>query len=176
MGYFSPDGFLYVLGRFKSLLIGNDGEKFSPEGIEEAIVEQSPFIDQVMLYNNQNPYTVGMIVPNIQALNRWLEKQGLTPGGDEADNKSLEMIQQEINAFRKGGIFDSQFPERWLPAAVAILPEAFTEQNHLLNSTMKMVRGKITERFKKEIDYLYSPEAKEIKNRMNIHALQIWNS
>jgi long-chain acyl-CoA synthetase len=41
---------------------------------------------------------------------------------------------------------------------------------------MKMVRGKITERFKKEIDYLYSPEAKEIKNRMNIHALQIWNS
>ncbi len=66
MGYFSPDGFIYVLGRFKSLLIGNDGEKFSPEGIEEAIVEQSAFIDQVMLYNNQDPYTVGMIVPNIR--------------------------------------------------------------------------------------------------------------
>jgi long-chain acyl-CoA synthetase len=176
MGYFSPDGFLYVLGRFKSLLISNDGEKYSPEGIEEAIVEQSAFIDQVMLYNNQDLYTVGMIVPNIQALNRWLEKQGLTPGSDEANNKSLEMIQHEINAYRKGGKFDGQFPERWLPAAVAILPEAFTEQNHLLNSTMKMVRGKITERFKKEIDYLYSPEAKEIKNRMNIHALQIWNS
>ena len=44
MGYMDKDGYLYVLGRFKSLLIGNDGEKYSPEGIEEAIVEQSPFI------------------------------------------------------------------------------------------------------------------------------------
>ncbi len=176
MGYFSPDGFLYVLGRFKSLLIGNDGEKFSPEGIEEAIVEQSPFIDQVMLYNNQDPYTVGLIVPNILTLNRSVEKQGLTPGCDEANNKALEMVQQEINAFRKGGKFDGQFPERWLPAAVAILPEAFTEQNHLVNSTMKMVRGKITERFKKELDYLYTPEAKEIKNAMNIQAVKSWNS
>ena len=64
MGYMDKDGFLYVLGRFKSLLIGSDGEKFSPEGIEEALVDQSPFIDQCMLYNNQNPYTSGMIVPN----------------------------------------------------------------------------------------------------------------
>jgi long-chain acyl-CoA synthetase len=176
MGYFSSDGFLYVLGRFKSLLIGNDGEKFSPEGIEEAIVEQSAFIDQVMLYNNQDPYTVGLIVPNIHALNRLVEKQGFTPGSDEANMKSLELIQQEINAFRKGGKFDGQFPERWLPTAVVILPEAFTEQNHLLNSTMKMVRGKITERFKKELDFLYTPEGKEIKNRMNIQAIQAWNS
>ncbi len=41
MGYMSEDGFLYVLGRFKSLLISDDGEKFSPEGIEEAMTEQS---------------------------------------------------------------------------------------------------------------------------------------
>jgi long-chain acyl-CoA synthetase len=175
MGYFSADGFLYVLGRFKSLLIGNDGEKFSPEGIEEAIVEQSAFIDQVMLYNNQDPYTVGLIVPNIQALNRRLEKQGLIPGSNDGNIKALEIIQQEINSYRKGGKFEGQFPERWLPATVAILPEAFTEQNQLVNSTSKIVRGKITERFRKELDFLYTPEAKEIKNQMNFQALKNWN-
>jgi len=31
LGYMTNEGFLYVLGRFKSLLIGDDGEKFSPE-------------------------------------------------------------------------------------------------------------------------------------------------
>ena len=175
MGYFSPDGFLYVLGRFKSLLIGNDGEKFSPEGIEEAMVEQSAFIDQVMLYNNQDPYTIGMIVPNMFAINRLLEKLSLIPGSLEGNLKSLEIIQQEINAYRKGGKYEGQFPERWLPAAMAVLPEAFTEQNHLLNSTLKMVRGKITEHFRKELDYVYTPEAKEIKNRMNIQSIQILN-
>ncbi|MCA1746672.1 MAG: AMP-binding protein, partial [Bacteroidales bacterium] len=35
MGYMDKDGFLYVLGRYKSLLIADDGEKYSPEGIEE---------------------------------------------------------------------------------------------------------------------------------------------
>ena len=175
MGYLSHDGYLYVMGRFKSLLIGNDGEKFSPEGIEEAIVEQSAFIDQVMLYNNQDPYTIGMIVPNILAINRWIEKQSLTPDSYEGKLKSLEIIQQEVNAYRKGGKYEGQFPERWLPAAIAILPEAFTEQNHLLNSTMKMVRGKITEYFRKELIYVYTPEAKEIRNQLNIQAIQNWN-
>lgn len=48
LGYLDSDNFLYVLGRAKSLLIGHDGEKYSPEGIEEAIVGNSRTIDQVI--------------------------------------------------------------------------------------------------------------------------------
>ncbi|NJK95135.1 MAG: AMP-binding protein [Bacteroidales bacterium] len=70
LGYLDTDGFLYVLGRFKSLLIADDGEKYSPEGIEEAFISESPFIDQCMLYNNQNAYTVALIFPNKEALKR----------------------------------------------------------------------------------------------------------
>jgi len=175
LGYLSADGYLYVLGRFKSLLIGNDGEKFSPEGIEEAIIDQSLYIDQAMLFNNQNPYTVGFIVPNIAAINRSLIKHGLEPGTNEGNLKSLEIIKQEIDAYRKGGKFEGEFPERWLPTAIVVLPEAFTEQNHLLNSTMKMVRGKITEYFKSEMDFIYTPEAKEITNNKNVEAIKKWN-
>lgn len=175
MGYTDPDGFLYVLGRFKSLLIANDGEKYSPEGIEEAIIEQSSLIDQCMLYNNQNPYTIGLVVPNIQAVNRELTAAGLKPGTDEANTESLRMIQAEIDAYKKGGKFENMFPERWLPATIAVLPEAFTEQNHLLNSTMKIVRGKITEYFADELVFLYTPEAKNIVNEGNLKAIARWN-
>lgn len=174
MGYMDKDGFLYVLGRFKSLLIGSDGEKFSPEGIEEALVDQSQYIDQCMLYNNQNPHTSGMIVPNIQALNRELEKRGLKPGSDDSLKEALKIIQAEIDSYKTGGKFENSFPERWLPATIAILPEAFTEQNQLVNSTMKIVRGKITEYFKTELDFLYTPEAKTIINSKNIEALNKW--
>lgn len=174
MGYMDKDGFLYVLGRFKSLLIGSDGEKFSPEGIEESLVDQSPYIDQCMLYNNQNAYTSGMIVPNMPAINREVEKRGLKPGTDEALAEALKIIQQEVDAYKSGGKFADSFPERWLPATIAVLPEAFTEQNHLLNSTMKMVRGKITEYFKEELEFLYTPEAKNIVNQRNLDALKKW--
>jgi long-chain acyl-CoA synthetase len=172
MGYMDSDGFLVVLGRFKSLLIGSDGEKFSPEGIEEALVDQSPFIDQCMLYNNQNAYTSGMIVPNMAAINHELEKRGLKPGSDEALTEALKLLQQEVDAYKAGGKFAGMFPERWLPATIAVLPEAFTEQNHLLNSTLKMVRGKITEYFSDELNFLYTPEAKNIVNQKNIDALR----
>lgn len=174
MGYMDKDGFLFVLGRFKSLLIGSDGEKFSPEGIEEALVDQSPFFDQCMLYNNQNAWTSGMIVPNMQAINRELEKRGLKAGTDEALDEALKIIQHEVDAYKADGKFADSFPERWLPTTIAILPEAFTEQNHLLNSTMKMVRGKITEYFKKELEFLYTPEAKNIQNQMNRNAIKKW--
>ncbi|HPR86179.1 MAG TPA: AMP-binding protein [Prolixibacteraceae bacterium] len=176
MGYMDKDGFLFVLGRFKSLLIGSDGEKYSPEGIEESLVDQSPYIDQCMLYNNQNAYTSGMVVPNIPALNREIEKKGLKPWTDEAIAETLRIIQSEIDAYKAGGKFAESFPERWLPTTIAVLPEAFTEQNHLLNSTMKMVRGKINDYFATELEFLYTPEAKNIVNQKNIDALKKWQN
>jgi long-chain acyl-CoA synthetase len=176
MGYVDSDGFLYVLGRFKSLLIGNDGEKFSPEGIEEALIEQSKFIDQCMLYNNQNPYTSGMIVPNISAINMELKHRGFFPGTDEGHEESIKIIWAELNKYRPGGEFENLFPQRWLPSTVVILPEAFTEKNHLLNSLLKMVRGKINEYFADELEFLYTPEAKNVINERNIAAIRKWNS
>ena len=174
MGYMDPDGFLHVLGRFKSLLIANDGEKFSPEGIEEAIIDQSPLIDQCMLYNNQNPFTVALIVPNIRAIKQKLSDMGINADSDEGKSESLNLIQAEIDKYRKGGVFAGLFPERWLPTTIAVLPEAFSEQNHLMNSTMKIVRGKITLYFEKELEFLYTAEAKNIVNENNLNSISKW--
>ena len=54
---------------------------------------------------------------------------------------------------------------------MAVLPEAFTEQNHLINSTMKVVRGKVEERFADRIDYAYTDEGKQLLNPKNLAAL-----
>ncbi|VBB48292.1 AMP-dependent synthetase and ligase [uncultured Paludibacter sp.] len=173
MGYIDNDGFLYVVGRFKSLLISSDGEKYSPEGIEESLVENSHFIDQVILHNNQNPYTVALIVPNKEALKSYVKHKKPHLNWDEKEAKELALskLQREINEYRKGGKFEGMFPERWLPTAVAVLGEAFTEQNGLVNSTMKIVRGKVEERYKNRIEILYSADGKNIFNEENIGAL-----
>jgi long-chain acyl-CoA synthetase len=167
LGYVDADGFLYVLGRMKSLLIGSDGEKYSPEVIEEAVTDSSPYIEQIMLYNNQSPFTVALLVPNKDTLLRWLKGQGLSAksaGGQEA---ALRLIEGEIAAFREGGRHAGMFPARWLPAAVAVLGEGFTEQNHLLNSTLKMVRGRIAEAYATRLEHLFTPEAKDIVHPQN---------
>lgn len=174
MGYVDKDHFLYVLGRFKSLLIAGDGEKYSPEGIEETITDGSPYIEQMMLYNNQSPYTVALIYPNKEAVIRKVKNLGLDIKSADGQKAALQLIQDTINDYKKGGKYEGLFPERWLPAAVAILGEGFTEQNKFLNSTLKMVRGKITDYYSNRIEFLFTAEAKSILNHQNLTIISRW--
>jgi long-chain acyl-CoA synthetase len=170
MGYMK-DGLLFVLGRFKSLLISSDGEKYSPEGIEEALMEHSSAISQLLLYNNQNPYTVAILVPNKEALKKLLAEQQLSLDTEQGKEEAIRIIQQQIARFRKGGDLAALFPERWLPATFAILPEPWTEQNGMVNSTMKIVRGKVEKAAAARIAHLYTPEGKNPLNKENMKSL-----
>ena len=171
MGYMRDEEMLYVVGRFKSLLIAADGEKYSPEGIEENLVESSKYIDGAILHNSQDPYTIAMITPNKEALKAYAKELGLDPSTKEAKEKMLELLQTEVNMYRKGGRLAGMFPERWLPAAVCVLPEPWTEQNHFLNSSMKVVRGRIEEAYKDHMQFAYTPEGKNIVNEKNLASL-----
>ena len=171
MGYMRDAEMLYVVGRFKSLLIAADGEKYSPEGIEESLVECSKYIDGAILHNSQDPYTITLITPNKEALKAYAKGLGLDPSTKEAKVKMLELLQEEVNMYRKGGRMFGAFPERWLPAAVCVLPEPWTEQNHFLNSSMKVVRGRVEEAYKANMEFAYTPEGKNIVNEMNLASL-----
>ena len=154
--------YLYVTGRFKSLLISSDGEKYSPEGYEDNLAVVSKYIDNVILHNNQSPYTIVLVVPNKEAL------RAAAPGNKEAQ---LRLIQADVDSYRKGGIRAGRFPEKWLPTAIVVCEEPFTEKNGLVNSTGKVVRGKVEKHFEKRIEYAYTPEGKQLINPQNMAAL-----
>ena len=172
MGYVTDKhpGYLWVVGRFKSLLISADGEKYSPEGFEDSLTDGSKYIEQVILHNNQDPYTIVLIVPNKDALKEYVKAQGIDPTTEAGKKAMLQKIQDEVNEYRNGKFAD-MFPEQWLPKAIAVLPEAFTEQNHLVNSTMKIVRGKVEEFYADRIEYAYTTEGKDLMNEKNIASL-----
>ena len=114
---------------------------------------------------------MALLVPNKEALREYAQQKGLDPLSEEGRKAQLMKIQEEIDSYKKGGKNFGVFPEAWLPKAVAVLPEAFTEQNHLVNSTMKVVRGKVEERFADRIDYAYTDEGKQLLNPKNMAAL-----
>ncbi len=161
MGYIDSDGYLYVLGRTKSLLISDDGEKFSPEGIEESIMAKSPFIDQIVLYNNQRPYTTALIVVNPVEL----KKHTSNP------TEAAQLIEKEIAEYLKGGKYDGMFPYRWIPSGFAIIEEPFSEKNGLVNSTMKIVKHKVYSAYASRIEELYTPEGKKATSPSNLEVL-----
>lgn len=161
MGYLDDDGYLYVLGRTKSLLISNDGEKFSPEGIEESIMATSQYINQCVLHNNQSPYTTALLTLNSEAL----KKQTTDPA------EAAGLIADELAQYLKGGSHDGLFPYRWIPSAFAIIEEPFSEQNGLINSTMKIVKHKVYERYAQEIELLHTAEGKQPDSESNLQVL-----
>ena len=112
-----------------------------------------------------------LIVPNKEALAAYAKESGADPETEEGKKVMLRKIQAEIDAYKKGGVHGGMFPERWLPAAVAVLPEPFTEQNHMVNSTMKIVRGKVEKYYEDRIAYAYTAEGKELLNPKNIASL-----
>ena len=174
MGYIcaeDPD-FLYVVGRFKSLLISADGEKYSPEGFEDGITESSKWVSACVLHNNQKPYCVTLIVPDKAALGEAVKKHGLDPASEEGRRYMLDLIKADVDSYRKGGQRAGIFPERWLPSAIGICDEEFTIANKMMNSTMKIVRGKVEEHYASLIDYMYTAEGKELYNERNLKALQ----
>ena len=81
-------------------------------------------------------------------------------------------IKSETDKYKTGNVYADMFPQRWLPAAIGLIPEPYTAENQMLNSTMKMVRGKIEENYKDLLEYLYTPEAKVITNLRNMKVIE----
>ncbi|MFW5995406.1 MAG: AMP-dependent synthetase/ligase, partial [Spirochaetia bacterium] len=142
LGFFDEDGFLSVVGRKKALLISSDGEKYSPEEIEEAIANGSSYIEAVMLYNDHRPYTTALIVPNEEAVRGYMD----THGGATAEDL-VALFESAIRDFRESPATKARFPIQWTPKTFQILTEPFTVENRMLNSTMKVVRYKVVEHY-----------------------------
>jgi len=173
-GYICPDDtrFLYVTGRFKSLLISSDGEKYSPEGYEDSLTDGSKFIDAAVLYNNQSPWTAVVVVPAKQALAEAVKAKGLDPQSEEGLKAQLDIIQAECDSYRKGGRHEGLFPEKWLPAAIVVADTPFSEQNGMMNTTSKIVRGKVEKWYESRIEYAMTAEGKDLYNQKNIDSLK----
>jgi long-chain acyl-CoA synthetase len=168
LGYMDKDGFLVVTGRNKALLIAEDGEKYSPEGIEEAIVNCSEMIGQAMIYNDHKKYTSAVLTIDPMKVNKI---KGKSP------EEILSSLKSDMNRFKHEPAYKGQFPEKWTPSTLFIAPEPFSEDNKMINSTLKMVRHKITTHYENEINTMYGSEGQKMVNELNIQSIgKILNS
>lgn len=155
MGFLEKDNFLMVVGREKALLISQDGEKYSPEEIEEAITNSSELINQAMLYNDHSKNTTAIITLDNQKVKIFINKNKVKNEGE-----LLDVIKKSFYKFEEEKDYAESFPKKWIPANFRIVEEQFSEKNKMINSTMKMVRYKIAETYKSLITSMYEPKSK----------------
>ena len=120
-------GRIYIKGRSKDIMVLSNGEKFPPEEVETAILNDELF-DQVMLVGEGRPY---------------LSLLAVTGEGDE------KKLVRHANARLKG------FPRYVRVRRVIVCKEPWTVDNGLLTPTLKVKRQAVYQRFLERIDKLY---------------------
>ncbi len=129
------DGFLYITGRIKEILVLGNGEKVPPVDMELAIL-LDPLFEQAIVVGEGKPYLTALVVLNAS--------EAAKAGG----------IDEKAAAARIAGLIKA-FPGYAQIRRVAIADEKWTVDNGLLTPTLKVRRAKVLERYQDRIAELY---------------------
>lgn len=98
VGYIDNDGFLYITGRCKSVIVTQNGKNIYPEEIEYYLNE-NPLISECIVIgvnyeNDRETYVSAKILPNIEAFKEYLNKEDIS---DSDINNEIKKIIANIN-------------------------------------------------------------------------------
>ena len=97
LGYFDSDGYLFIRGRSKNVIIGPNGENIYPEIIEQKLT-QVPFIPQAVVYQSSGKLVAKV---NIDADALKLAHANTEAGKSNAEIDTaamLETVRRELNS------------------------------------------------------------------------------
>jgi long-chain acyl-CoA synthetase len=166
LAYLDTDGFLVVVGREKALLISEDGEKYSPEEIEEAVTFSTDTIDQIMAYCDHKKHTIALVSLDTGKVDRLVKAQGIATA-----EALLAVLKEHFYNF-KTDPKAKKVQGAWIPSVFQIVAEPFSEKDGTVNSTMKIVRHRINEVHRDLIEYAYTREGSSMENPRNLAALR----
>ena len=123
--------FLKITDRKKDIIITPGGENISPVKIESDL-NKSNFIEQSLVYGDNKPYLVSLLVLNSEY--------------KKLDNKKIHAEVEKINTKLSNIEKIKKF---------FIVEDQFTIENGMMTPTLKLKRYKIVKKFKTEFEKLY---------------------
>lgn len=164
LGWITLQNDLVLTGRAKDTIVLTNGENIEPQPIEDACL-RSPYIDQIMLVGQDQRCLGALIVPNIEAVQKWAESHNynLLLADEISTNVSTEidleskMIQdlfrQELN--REVQNRPGYRPDDRIIRFKLIL-EPFSMENGLMTQTLKIRRHVVMEHYQDVINTMFA--------------------
>ena len=151
IGTLDEDGFLSITGRKKDLIVTAGGKNVVPAALEAMLI-QDPFIEQALVYGDERPFVVAMLVPCFEKLDEAVrESRGAFSADDEVvtDGNLLDWFQKRVNS----ALTDVSNVERAKKIVVLTRPLSLEEDE--VTVTQKVRRAAVFGRYQRHLDALY---------------------
>ena len=143
LGWVTPENDLVLTGRAKDTIVLTNGENIEPQPIEDACL-RSPYIDQIMLVGQDQRSIGALIVPNLEALEKWAETQNNSQKIDLESKIVQDLFRQELNREVQNRP-SYRADDRIGP--FKLIEEQFSIENGLMTQTLKIRRHVIMARY-----------------------------
>jgi long-chain acyl-CoA synthetase len=143
LGWVTPENDLVLTGRAKDTIVLTNGENIEPQPIEDACL-RSPYIDQIMLVGQDQRSIGALIVPNLEALEKWAETQNNSQKIDLESKIVQDLFRQELNREVQNRP-SYRADDRIGP--FKLIEEQFSIENGLMTQTLKIRRHVVMSRY-----------------------------
>jgi long-chain acyl-CoA synthetase len=151
-GHFSTDGNLVMTDRIKDMFKTSVGKYISPQKIELLLAKDN-LIEQIVAIGDNRKYITALIVPSFENLKAHIQQFKLDHQHKdhivrhekimELFHSRIEKLQEELTSYEKIKKF-------------TLLSEPFSIENSAMTSTLKLRRKVITEKYRDQIEMMYS--------------------
>lgn len=152
LGRLDEEGYLWILGRKKELIVLSTGKNVAPVAVESVLLK-SPLIEQAVVVGDDRPYVAALIVPNFAEVRRRL---GIS---DTTEATAQELVERSDVVELIGGAVEeaNQQLATWERVRrFTLLPEPLAVERGELTPTLKVRRAVIQQRYAREIETLYA--------------------
>ncbi|ODN00703.1 Long-chain-fatty-acid--CoA ligase ACSBG2 [Orchesella cincta] len=175
IGRVDDDGFLFITGRIKELLITAGGENVAPVPIEDNVKTALPILSQAMLLGDKLKFLSILLTLKTEVdketqepldtllpfTRDWIQKNGdcavvtvqdaLKEIYEKKNQKLISAIQAGIDAANKKAVSQAQKVQKW-----HFLPKDFSIPGGEFGPTLKLKRQTVVQKYQETIDELYN--------------------
>jgi long-chain acyl-CoA synthetase len=151
IGHLDSEGFLYITGRKKEIIVTAGGKNVSPAVLEDRL-RANPLISQCVVVGDNRPYIGALVTLDQEAAPGILQAHGISAEVLNAPQESAEikaLIQQAVNTANEA-VSNSEAIKKFV-----VLPMDFTIENGYLTPKLSIKRHLVTQDFASDIDSLY---------------------
>jgi long-chain acyl-CoA synthetase len=149
LGSIDEDGFIYITGRKKDIIITAGGKNITPANLENSL-KQNRWISQAVVVGDRRPYLVVLITLDPEEIGAFAEQHGLEPG-DVTDSAEMRAEVQAAVDEANSHVGRVEQIKKF-----KILPHDLSQQTGELTPTLKVKRNVVNDRFESEIAQLYA--------------------